>query len=144
MTHGPLYDLKTESELTELLESFANDSELMELIRKVKHIPLHELERQVWNMPRVPAPPYGTGLMMDGKGNIVENPDYRQPTATVEIKHDLSVKWYGAQFHASDYRLIVDWLNEIGAVDCKISQFNNIVSGAMFFVLAAIQEEKQF
>ena len=122
----------------------------------VNHVPLHELERQVLNMPVVPAPPYETGLMMDGKGNIVENPDYRrvtgvagtdrmyyeQPTATVEIKHDLSVKWYGAQFHASDYRLIVDWLNEIGAVDCKISQFNNIVSGAMFFVLAAIQEEK--
>ena len=79
----------------------------------MKHVPLHELEREVLNMPVVPAPPYETGLMMDGKGNIVENPDYRrvtgvagtdrmyyeQPTATVEIKHDLSVKWYGAQFH---------------------------------------------
>ena len=67
---------------------------------------------------------------------------FEQPAAPVAQKPNLPPKWYGAQFHASDYRLIVDWLNEIGAVDCKISQFNNIVSGAMFFVLAAIQEEK--
>lgn len=140
LTHEPLYDLKTETELTELLKSFANDAELMELIRKVNHVPLHELERQVLNMPVVPAPPYETGLMMDGKGNIVENPDYRQPTDAFSV--DPSLKWYGAQFHASDYWLIADWLNEIGAVDCKILQFNNIVSGAMFFALAAVQEEK--
>ncbi|TXI87677.1 MAG: hypothetical protein E6Q36_07005, partial [Chryseobacterium sp.] len=85
--------MKTESELTELLESFASDAELMGLIKKM--------------------------------GITIE-----QKVSPVAPKHNLPPKWYGAQFHASDYRLIVDWLNEIGAVDCKISQFNNIVSGA--------------
>ena len=106
----------------------------------MNHVPLHELERQVLNMPVVPAPPYETGLMMDGKGNIVENPDYRQPTDAASTGS--SLRWYGAIFHASDCRAVAKWLNEIGAVDCKISQFNTS-TGVNFFVLAAVQEERQ-
>lgn len=94
---------------------------------RLNYVPLHELEREVLKMP---------------SGNIVKNPDCRQSVATVDIKHDLSVKWYGAQFHVSNHRLIVNWLNEIAAIDCKISRFNDISSGAMFFILAAVRNEK--
>ena len=77
----------------------------------MKHVPLHELEREVLKMP---------------SGDIVNNPDYRRSVATVDIKHDLSVKWYGAQFHVSDHRLIVDWLNEIIKTGYAVTEIGGV------------------
>ena len=94
MAHGPLYDLKTEAELMELLESFASDAELMEAIRKMGiTAELTELLEPFANDAELME-------LIKKMGITVE-----QTVSPVAPKHNIPPKWYGAQFHASDYRL---------------------------------------